>query len=254
MPFLFLIGCLYRHDYLDWVYTQLEDDDQDGFREIDGDCDDEDPEVFPGVYEICDGIDNDCNGDADGDALDILAWYQDRDGDGYGNNEVVRLSCEPVPTFASVGQDCDDADSAIHPSAPIQCGENLDRDCDGVEEDLDQDQDGYAWCAECSDLDPRVHPGASERCNEIDDDCDGVVDGPEADERPWYPDADGDLYGDQELELISCDPPEDYIVDGGDCDDQREDVHPAAAELCLNGLDDNCDGLVDDADPALDRS
>ncbi len=158
---------------------------------------------------------------------------------------MVRLSFEPVPTYASVGKDCDDTDSEIHPDAPITCGERIDRDCDGVEEDLDQDQDGYAWCGECSDLDPRVHPGAIERCNEIDDDCDGVVDGPEADERSWYPDEDADLYGDQDRELISCDPPEDYVVEGGDCDDQNAGVSPVAQELCLNGVDDDCDGLLD---------
>ncbi|HNH50598.1 MAG TPA: putative metal-binding motif-containing protein, partial [Myxococcota bacterium] len=79
MLLLLLAGCpMYDKERLEWVYTQLEDDDGDGFREIDGDCDDTNPDAHPGQYELCNGFDDDCNGDADGDALDIQVWYQDR--------------------------------------------------------------------------------------------------------------------------------------------------------------------------------
>ncbi|HND34163.1 MAG TPA: putative metal-binding motif-containing protein, partial [Myxococcota bacterium] len=245
MLFLLLMGCLYDKDRLDWVYTQLEDDDGDGYREIDGDCDDSSSAVHPEVDEICDGLDNDCNGDADGDALDIRAWFQDRDQDGYGNDDVSRLSCDPVPTYSEENGDCDDDDATVHPDAEVICGEPGDRNCDGVPEDEDLDQDGWARCEDCDDLERKVNPGEVEVCNEYDDNCDGQIDEVGALETTWFPDADGDGYGDPDGAVVSCARPQGYTFDGGDCDDHDNDINPGESEICGNDADDNCNGAAD---------
>ena len=242
MLLLWLTGCLYTHDYLDWVYTQLEDDDGDGFREIDGDCDDANPDAHPGMDEVCDGLDNDCSGDVDGDALDIVPWYQDRDQDGYGNEVVVRLSCDPIPTYATAAGDCNDDDPDVHPEAEIRCGEALDRDCDGVDEDFDEDGDGFFWCEDCKDRNEDIYPDAQELCNGDDDDCDGQVDEEGAIPNSYFPDADRDSYGDPAGEVVSCEVIAGYVRDGGDCDDHDAAVHPDQDEVCGNGVDDNCNG------------
>lgn len=244
MLLLLLAGCpMYDKERLEWVYTQLEDDDGDGFREIDGDCDDTNPDAHPGQYEVCNGFDDDCNGDADGDALDIQLWYQDRDGDGYGSDVLTRQSCTEVPTFANKGGDCDEEDTTIHPDAETVCGEDLDRDCDGVRESVDQDRDGSPWCADCNDFDPSISPLVIERCNEQDDDCDGQIDEAGATLALWYPDVDGDGYGDEDAGVEACDRPQaNYTLQAGDCDDGDSEVRPGGTEVCGDGLDNDCDG------------
>ena len=72
-------------------------------------------------------------------------------------------------------------------------------------------------------------------------------------ESEWYPDADGDGFGDGSVEPTSaCEAPEGMVDNADDCDDQKEDVHPDAGEVC-NGRDDDCDGRRDgddDLEPA----
>jgi hypothetical protein len=90
---------------------------------------------------------------------------------------------------------------------------------------IDLDQDGSPADEDCDDTDPSVYPGATERCNGIDDNCNGAVDEPL--------DLDGDGF-------VSC---------GDDCDDGDAAVHPGAVEIC-NGIDDNCDGAIDEGNDA----
>jgi hypothetical protein len=115
---------------------------------------------------------------------------------------------------------------------------------------VDADGDGYALGNDCDDDDAAVHPGATEVCNGVDDDCDGGVDIGATDPSTWYPDADGDGFGAVAGAVSGCDAPEGFVAATGDCDDTSGAVSPAAAEVC-NGFDDDCDGLVDSADPAL---
>ncbi|MCB9759595.1 MAG: right-handed parallel beta-helix repeat-containing protein [Alphaproteobacteria bacterium] len=130
------------------------DDDGDGYRVSDGDCDDGNPDVHPGAAEICDGRDNDCSGSAGSDEADS-------DGDGY------RL-CDG---------DCDDGDRNVHPGATEIC-DNKDTDCDGSEHDNDDlDGDGYSLCTnDCDDDDALANPGRAEVCDGRDSDCSGVID------------------------------------------------------------------------------
>ena len=108
----------------------------DGYLPTDGDCDDADPAVNPDAIEICDGVDDDCDGTVDGsDATDAPTWYTDADGDGYGDAATGSVQCDPDGTDVSDGSDCDDGDAGVHPGAPD--GEDgRDNDCDGpVDED-----------------------------------------------------------------------------------------------------------------------
>ncbi|MBW2457055.1 MAG: putative metal-binding motif-containing protein, partial [Deltaproteobacteria bacterium] len=100
--------------------------------------------------------------------------------------------------------------------------------------------------AECSD---------TERCNGVDDDCDGQVDEDDAEDAGlWYLDDDDDGYGDDETVVQACQPPKDYVGEGGDCDDDQDDVYPTAPEKCFDAEDNDCDGWVDEADPDCART
>ncbi|MBX7140760.1 MAG: hypothetical protein K1X63_06725 [Chitinophagales bacterium] len=61
----------------------------------------------------------------------------------------------------------------------------------------------------------------------------------------WYADADNDGYGNAAVTQSSCDQPAGYVADNTDCDDAASTIHPGAADLC-NGIDDNCDGVIDE--------
>ncbi len=94
---------------------------------------------------------------------------------------------------------------------------------------------------DCDDTDGAIFPGAVDLCNGIDDGCRGIADpGPES----WYPDLDGDLYGDPAAVITGCDPGAGWTRIGGDCDDTTTLVSPVAFEFC-DGIDNDCDGLYD---------
>jgi len=104
---------------------------------------------------------------------------------------------------------------------------------------------------DCEPADPNIGPTVDEVCDGRDNDCDGLVD----DEDPnvvgqleYYRDRDGDLHGDPQDFVLACVRPPDRVVDNQDCDDNSSEVNPLVEEIC-NGIDDDCDGLVDDDDP-----
>ena len=168
-----------------------------------GDCDDGDATVRPGVRDACDGRDQDCDGTVDEDAPREL-WYVDGDGDGFGDTDDAVFSCTPLAGRVLLPGDCADGSADVAPGATERCND-ADDDCDGnVDEDVpdlwypDGDGDGVGvmegavmTCdpgpgfatavGDCADDDPARFPGAAERCNAIDDDCDGTTDGAAAD-------------------------------------------------------------------------
>ncbi len=252
------------------------------------DCDDGDAAVNPGATEVCDSLDNDCDGDIDDadsslDATSASTWYADVDGDGYGDASAGTLACSQPSGTVADSSDCDDSDAAINPGASEVCN-GSDDDCDGDVDDADAsldsstasswysdaDGDGYgdatagslacsqptgtvADATDCDDSEASTHPGADEYCDGHDDDCDGDVDEDSAvDASTWYADADGDGYGDPLDTVHACAAPSGYIADGSDCDDGAASVHPGADEYC-DGVDTDCDGDIDE-DTALDAS
>ncbi len=111
----------------------------------------------------------------------------------------------------------------------------------------DGDGDGYSLTEDCDDTNPDVNPGAEERCNTIDDDCDGEIDEEgSVGSDTFYADADGDGYGDENNTIEICELPDTgYVTAPYDCDDTRADVNPTAEELC-DDADNDCDGDIDE--------
>ena len=241
------------------------------------DCDDGDAAINPDGVEICDGADNNCDGVTDTDAVDLSTWYDDGDGDGYGDKSASSLSCEAPSGAVSDATDCDDTNGAVNPGAKELCSDKLDNNCDGLTDDssasdaktyyADADGDGEGDASvvikacsrptgaignkrDCDDTDADVYSTAAEVCDDKDNDCDGDIDGDAIDATSWFSDDDGDTFGDPDAETISCDQPAGTVTDDLDCDDVDETVNPDADEVC-NGVDDDCDGS---ADSAADRA
>jgi hypothetical protein len=175
------------------------DGDGDGFTTAQ-DCDDGDATIHPDAEEVCDGVDNDCNGDID-DGVDIPIWYADADGDGYGDATNDLESCIAPSGHVEDSSDCDDTDAAIHPDAEEVC-DGIDNNCnddidDGIDIPIwytDADGDGYGDAAsgleycialsgriedsgDCDDTNAAIHPGLVEDCSDgHDTDCDGLLD------------------------------------------------------------------------------
>ena len=173
-----------------------------------------------------DGLDNDCNG-----ATDEGGVADDTDGDGVTDVAeraacVVPLADLLAEVHPGAAEPCCPADTAARDDALARC----DLDCDGELTACapdDADADGYAGALDCDDGDAAAWPGAPERCGDgVDQDCDGT----DASCTTGL-DQDGDQY-----------------EKGTDCDDGDDAVHPGAQERC-NGLDDDCDGVVDEGNP-----
>jgi hypothetical protein len=210
---------------------------------LDVDCNDLDNQVHPEAVELCDQVDNDCNGviddapdhDVDGDdacvdcddnnplissnqaeACDGIdndcdgtidnPWDQDGDGDS---------TCMAQP-------DCDDTDPNNAATLPEVCDLH-DNNCDGVvDEGFDLDGDGFLTCnGDCDDTNPLINPTAQEICDGADTNCDGI-------------DQDG---GDNDLDGF------DWCTDG-DCDDRDPQAFPGGTEVC-DSRDNDCNGFVD---------
>ena len=139
------------------------------------DCDDADPGIHPDAPEVCNDVDDDCDGMVDDGVGDT--YFADGDGDGYGDAGVPVVACEQPGNAADNDEDCDDSVAETHPGADEVC-DGLDNDCDGdlPSDEEDGDGDGYIACEDCDDADPAVHPGAFEICDGIDANCDGAVD------------------------------------------------------------------------------
>jgi len=222
----------------------------DGYNPFGSDCDDGDPAVYPSASETCNGIDDDCDDETDEGLL--ITFYLDADSDGYGTDETSTEACEAPHGYVEYDGDCDDSDAAFNPgAAENDCADPNDYNCDGYVGYSDADGDGWAACEECDDGDSAINPDADETCDDVDNDCDGVIDEDEAvDASTWWFDADGDGYGNSRASTTACDQPAGYVANDSDCDDVEATTYPGADEYC-DGEDDDCDGTIDE-DTAVD--
>ena len=228
------------------------DVDGDGFVGAE-DCDEEDGTVHVDAAELCDGLDNDCDGVVDDEATDAVVFYADGDSDGFGTPAVSVSACAAPEGFVDIAGDCDDASSAYNPSAiEDSCTDPNDYNCDGSVGYADADADGTPACEDCDDGDGNVFPGAVEVCNGADDDCSGSVDDGAVDAITFYEDLDEDGYG-TAITTSACEQPAGYALYDGDCDDASAAWHPNASETdCSDPNDYNCDGSVGYADGDAD--
>ncbi len=176
------------------------------------------------------------------DRLLLASPLRDDDVGGLEAGAVFGLTLDLDRDGVLLGVDCDDFDASVYPGAPPVCDDVQDQDCDGAVDvgERDADLDGLSPCAgDCDDDDPLRSSALDEVwCDGRDNDC--VLDDLDVPEL----DSDGD--GARPCE--------------GDCDDADPSRWPGSAELC-NGIDDDCDSLVDedfDADgdgyPDADRA
>ena len=245
------------------------DQDGDGVTVAGGDCNDRDKTIKPGAIEICDGIDQNCNGLIDDGAPGSTTYFADTDADKYGDPAASTKSCVQPVGYVVDNTDCNDKSAAVHPGA-IEICNGIDDDCvGGIDNNAtdaktfyaDTDSDTYGnvaaptkACAQppgtsvnstdCDDKNAAVHPGAIEICNGIDDDCVGGIDNNATDAKTFYADTDSDTYGNVAAPTKACAQPPGTSVNSTDCDDKSAAVHPGAIEIC-NGIDDDCLGGID---------
>ena len=133
------------------------------------------------------------------------------------------------------------------------CGPTPGSDAPVPPDVVDADGDGVPAGEDCADGDADIRPGADERCNGLDDDCDGEIDEDAVDADPWFPDRDGDGFGAEDSEILACTRPDGTLDIAGDCDDTTATVNPDRPESC-NGRDDDCDGEVDEPGAAGEQT
>ena len=250
------------------------DHDGDGFSLNDGDCNDSDPLISPNGIEICDTIDNNCDGRIDEDLT--IERYRDEDEDGYGDSNAAIQACENDNDFVDNPDDCndDDPDSTTRLTdadcdgaiTATDCNDDdpdstiveSDSDCDGITTDLDCDdsnpdllsQDNDADCDgiitedDCNDQDPTVIS------NENDTDCDGAITLEDCDDNdPTL----GSIAQDQDCDGIvtddDCndnDPNPSQVSQDADCDGTHtaDDCDDFDAMSTTVAIDADCDGVV----------
>jgi hypothetical protein len=178
--------------------------------------------------EVCDGLDNNCDGSVDEGVK--TTFYRDADGDGYGNAGVTAQACAAPSGYVGNSADCNDGNAAVRPGAAEIC-DGVDNNCNGQVDE--GNPGGGASCGTCG--------GGTTVCSGGAVSCSNAGAGYGV----YYRDADGDGWGNPSLAVGSCGQPGGYVGNSADCNDGNAAVHPGAAETC-NGVDDNCNGSVDE--------
>ncbi len=265
-----LIGVEIARDAMDLAeYYFFRDNDNDGFYSYE-DCDDNNPNIYPNAPEVCNGIDDNCDGNID-EGLPIYTYYLDNDNDSFGdiNSPLDTCLLTPPNNYVDNSDDCNDNDANIHPNASEICN-GIDDNCDGTIDEglpiytyyLDNDNDSFGdinfpldTCLlvppnnyvdnsnDCNDNDANIHPNMNELCDDIDNNCDGNID----EGLPiytYYLDNDNDGFGYIGSFIESCDPtpPNNYVDNSDDCNDFDLNINPDIIEIADNGIDEDCTG------------
>jgi hypothetical protein len=267
--------------------------------------------IAPPADEICDGIDNDCNGLIDDNPIELPTWYEDADEDLFGNANASIRACAQPDGYVENNEDCADFSAISSPTGTEIC-DGIDNNCDG---DVDEGNPGagqpcdagipgicnagLTFCSEgifgcaqtvfsqtevCDNIDndcdgevDNGNPGGgdacatsaagvcqagirfceagafacrqtveptAEVCDELDNNCDGAVD--EGFNKDWWADRDGDGFGDAGSYVRACAPPNEfYVQNADDANDGTQYIHPGRPEIC-DGADNNQDGNIDE--------
>jgi hypothetical protein len=214
------------------------DIDEDGVTNCDGDCDDNDPSSYPGNPELCDNQDNDCDTEVDEGNPEGGGQCGTTDvGEcEYGAEECQLGSLVCVGNIEPVAEACDGLDNDCDGTADEDFA-NLGQACtEGVGEC--EASGVYVCTGDQTGTECDATPGdpVAELCDGLDNDCDGTADedNPEGGGQCGTTDV-----GECEFGIYECQSPSLVCVGN---------IEPVT-EICANGLDDDCDGEVDDVDP-----
>ena len=200
-----------------------------GFVPNADDCDDLLSTIYPGAVELCNYMDEDCDGVIDEEVKNT--YYADADMDGYGDINDDTLDCSAPAGYVVDATDCNDLDILINPAGVEVCNE-VDDDCDleideFVQTEFYADVDGDSF----GDVNNTVYACTLPVGYVTNaDDCDDSV--------MTYEDMDGDGFGSEIL--VPC-----GLLDHTDCDDAAANTNPGGIEIC-NYIDDNCSGMTDE--------
>ena len=238
-----------------------------GYVTNNSDCNDANALIKPGAVELCNLVDDNCNGQIN-EGLVFVNYYLDTDQDGFGAGPATN-SCTPIfGNYVTNNSDCNNNNANIRPNAVEICN-SIDDNCNNLIDDgltfvnyyIDSDGDGFGSgvainsCTnpgagyatnntDCNNNNAAIRPSATEQCNGIDDNCNNSVDEGLA-FLNYYLDFDHDGYY---LSIVNAcvSPGPNYTTGGnilGDCDDNNLNINAGAIEICGNGIDENCNGV-----------
>ncbi|WP_434346731.1 putative metal-binding motif-containing protein [Myxococcus virescens] len=231
----------------EWLLEDLHtaDEDGDGFVPPGGpmnrgtDCDDSRETAYLGAAELCNGLDDNCDGQMETGVVN-KTWYLDNDRDSFGRNGPGTDACDPPSELhVEVTGDCDDERADVHPTAEEKCND-VDDNCDNRVDELFTEGPGALGTA-CTEA-----CNGTYACNDTQTGtvCVGTP------STPLYADADSDGEGEKDSapvgELCPGAPvPPMMAANTLDCDDADLSTNTQATEVC-DGLDNDCDGQVDE--------